>query len=144
MGLRETLGKPCYKSCTTEQKSGMDDVYTHATKQLQIEATPELVAGFKAKMDFIRVRYKHNAKAVESCLRGMGAHPTLLELLTAAFVVNGGVLFKHGDRTDEEEEEDHELNRLMEEIQELTTKTQQEEEEALSVDQKPLVTKKES
>ncbi len=110
----------------------MDDVYTHAIKQLQTEATPELVAGFKAKMDFIRVRYKHNAKAVESCLRGMGEHPTLLELLTAAFVVNGGVLFKHGDRVDEEEE-DRELSQLMEEIQELTTKTELEHSEGVVV-----------
>ena len=103
----------------------MDDVYKHAIKQLQTEATPELVAGFKAKMEFIRGRYKHNAKAVESCLKGMGDPPTLLELLTAAFVVNGGVLFKHGERIDDEEEEERELNQLMQEIQEMTTAEQQ-------------------
>lgn len=95
----------------------MDDVYQHAKRQLHQPATPELVTGFKDKMEFIRRRYKHNAKTVASCLSGMGDPPTLLEVLTAAFVVNGGVLFKHGSEADDEELE---LNELMQEIQKLS------------------------
>lgn len=99
----------------------MDDVYQHAKRQMHQPATPELVTGFKEKMEFIRRRYKHNAKTVDSCLSGMGNPPTLLEVLTAAFVVNGGVLFKHGDQSEEEEVDgDLELNELMQEIQELS------------------------
>ena len=68
-------------------------------------------------MDFIKLRYKHNEKTVESCLRGLGAEPTLLQLLTAAFVVNGGVLFKHGPHPEEAEQEEHEeLSRLIKEF----------------------------
>jgi len=113
-----------------------NDVYAHAVRQIQQPATPELVKGFREQMLFIRERYKHNAKTVDSCLGGMRDPPTLLELLTAAFVVNGGVLFKHGAPQPGEDdgegggetlEEDHagdkddelELNALMQEISEL-------------------------
>lgn len=103
----------------------MDDVYQHAKRQMHQAATPELVAGFREKMEFIRLKYKHNAKTVDSCLSGMGDPPTLLEVLTAAFVVNGGVLFKHGDQTEDaaHDDEEFELNELMQEIQELAKKT---------------------
>lgn len=99
-------------------------MYQHAKRQMYQPATPELVTGFKEKMEFIRRRYKHNAKTVDSCLSGMGDPPTLLEVLTAAFVVNGGVLFKHGDQSEEEaHDEELELNELMQEIQELSRGT---------------------
>ena len=99
--------------------SRQDDVYEHALRQVHRAAPTELVAGFRQKMEFIKLRYKHNEKTVESCLRGLGDEPTLLQLLTAAFVVNGGVLFKHGPLLDEEEREEQELSRLMEEFDEL-------------------------
>jgi hypothetical protein len=70
-------------------------------------------------MNFIKVRYKHNEKTVQSCLEGMSDPPTLVELLTAAFVVNGGVLFKHGPSLQEEEQEEEELNQLMQEMEAL-------------------------
>ena len=103
----------------SESSPLQDDVYEHALRQVHRPAPPELVAGFRQKMDFIKVRYKHNEKTVESCLRGLGREPTLLQLLTAAFVVNGGVLFKHGPLLDEEEREEQELSRLIQEFDEL-------------------------
>jgi hypothetical protein len=96
-----------------------DDVFEHAMRQVHLPAPPELVAGFKDKMEFIRVRYKHNEKTVESCVHGLGKNPTLLQLLTAAFVLNGGVLFKHGPTLQEEEESERDLNRLIQEFDEL-------------------------
>ncbi len=106
-----------------------NDVYAHAVRQIQQPATPELVKGFREQMLFIRERYKHNAKTVDSCLGGMRDPPTLLELLTAAFVVNGGVLFKHGapppgeeegeTARDKDDRDELELNALMQEISEL-------------------------
>ena len=96
-----------------------DDVYEHATKQVHRPAPPELVAGFKAKMDFIKLRYTHNEKTVESCLKGLGSTPTLLQLLTAAFVVNGGVLFKHGPNLEEQEAEEQELSKHIQEFDQL-------------------------
>jgi hypothetical protein len=87
--------------------------------QVYRPAAPELVAGFREKMDFIKVRYKHNEKTVESCLNGLGDAPTLLQLLTAAFVVNGGVLFKHGPNLEEQEAEQEELSKLIQEFDQL-------------------------
>ena len=127
-----TTRKKIYKSSPSAHclKKMDNDVYAHAVRQIQQHATPELVQGFREQMMFIRERYKHNAKTVDSCLKGMGDPPTLLELLTAAFVVNGGVLFKHWvPHTDTEadshtplkdEEEELELSALMDEISELT------------------------
>jgi hypothetical protein len=96
-----------------------DDVFEHAMRQVHQQAPPELVAGFKEKMDFIRVRYKHNENAVDSCARGLGDDPTLLQLLTAAFVLNGGVLFKHGPTAQEEESEELDLTQLIQEFDAL-------------------------
>ena len=101
---------------TPRAATRQDDVYEHAIKQVHRAAPPELVAGFKEKMDFIKLRYKHNEKTVESCLKGLGSEPTLLQLLTAAFVVNGGVLFKHGPSIEEEERDEHELDELIQEF----------------------------
>ena len=102
-------------------------MFKHAMKQIFREAPPELVYGFQEKMNFIKVRYKHNEKTVLSCLEGMSDPPTLLELLTAAFVVNGGVLFKHGPTLPEEEEEEVELKQLMQEMEALGEGGQEED-----------------
>ena len=99
----------------------MDDVFQHAMLQIHKEAAPEMVAGFKEKMEYIKRRYKHSEKTVKSCLDGISKNPTLLELLTAAFVVNGGVLFKHGAEIEEEEGDEKDFNDLMREIARLET-----------------------
>lgn len=112
------------------QRESMDDVFKHAMKQIFREAPPELVAGFQEKMNFIKVRYKHNERTVQNCLEGMSDPPTLLELLTAAFVVNGGVLFKHGPSLPEQEEDEEELKQLMQEMEALGGETQTQEDEA--------------
>lgn len=113
--IRQAEDTPATPRGSTRQ----DDVFEHAIKQVYRPAPPELVAGFKEKMDFIKLRYKHNEKTVESCLKGLGSEPTLLQLLTAAFVVNGGVLFKHGPSFDEEEGDEQDLNDLIQEFDSL-------------------------
>ena len=100
----------------------MDDVFKHAMLQIHKEAAPEMVIGFKEKMEYIKTRYKHSEKTVQSCLNGISENPTLLELLTAAFVVNGGVLFKHGAEIEEEEGEENDFSDLMREIAQLECK----------------------
>ena len=84
----------------------MNDVFMDAMRQVDREAPPELVNGFRDKMRSIQAQYKHTETTVQSCLDGLSESPTLLELLTAAFVVNGGVLFKYDlDPEDTEEQE---------------------------------------
>jgi len=99
----------------------MDDAFQDALSQIHKPAPHELITGFKEKMTFIKTRYTHSEKTVRSCLAGLSPTPTLLELLTAAFVINGGILFKHGPTPDEEEEDDKELNQLIQEIEDLSS-----------------------
>lgn len=94
-----------YKKGGTRACQGMNDVFMDAMRQVSREAPPELVNGFRDKMRSIQSQYKHTDSTVQSCLDGLSATPTLLELLTAAFVVNGGVLFKYDlDPEDTEQE----------------------------------------
>jgi hypothetical protein len=97
----------------------MDDVFQHAMIQVHKEAPRELAQGFRQKLDFIKERSKHNERTVQSCLAGMSDPPTLLEILTAAFVVNGGVLFKHGFPADEDEVTELDMDRLEKELDSL-------------------------
>ena len=94
----------------------MDDVFKDAMKHIFREAPPELVTGFKKKMNFIQGQYKHSKTTVQSCLDGMADPPSLLELLTAAYVINGGLLFKHGE---DGEACDDDYTQLMREMEEL-------------------------
>jgi hypothetical protein len=96
----------------------MTDVYKDTMKEIYREAPPELVAGFRKKMGFIQDRFKHSHKTVQSCLQGMADPPPLVELLAAAYLVNGGLLFKHEDCS-EDAEDDLEYSRLMKEMEEL-------------------------
>jgi hypothetical protein len=97
----------------------MDDVFKDAMRQVFNPAPPEMVAGFRRKLGFIQEQYKHSRTTVQSCLEGMSERPTLLELLTAAYVVNGGVLFKHVASEEAEAGEDDDYTRLMREMDEL-------------------------
>jgi len=97
------------------------NVYKDVMKEAFHEATPEIVAGFKKKMGFIQDRYSHTSKTVKSCLQGLSEKPTLVELLVAAYLVNGGVLFKYKEEELDqgEVEGDNEYSRLLKEMDEL-------------------------
>jgi hypothetical protein len=107
----------------------MGDVFQDAMKEIFREAPPELVAGFKKKMGFIQDQNKHSRKTVQNCLDGLKDPPALVELLAAAYVVNGGLLFKHGPDPPEqgpsrgskntETEEDLDYSKLLEEMDNL-------------------------
>jgi hypothetical protein len=75
----------------------MTDAFRDTMKELFQEAPPDLAEGFKRKMGFIQERYKHSQKTVQSCLDGMADPPSLAELLAAAYLINGGILFKYED-----------------------------------------------
>ena len=119
----------------------MSEVYKDTLKEIYREAPPEMVSGFRKKMGFIQDRYKHSKKTVQSCLEGMGDPPTLVELLAAAYLVNGGLLFKHEDALDDPED-DLEYNKLMLEMEALNctsgsppaTETKPETESSSSID----------
>lgn len=111
-------------NATDTTRMATNNVYKDMMKEAFHAATPEIVAGYKKKMGFIRERYSHTTKTVESCLQGMSEKPTLVELLVGAFLVNGGVLFKYKEEEDEEGHQgasagDFEFSRLIKEMDEL-------------------------
>lgn len=97
-----------------------NDVYKDVMKEVFTEAPAEVVAGFKKKMAFIQDRYSHSKKTVESCLQGLSEKPTLVELLAAAYLVNGGVVFKYSEiLSGDDLDGDSEYTRLLQEMDEL-------------------------
>ena len=98
----------------------MDNVFKDAMIQIHKPAAPELTRGFKEQLLFIKLRFKHTSTTVTSCLAGLGESPTLLELLAAAFVVNGGILFKYSldsDGSDSDIQPDGDLSSFIKEIE---------------------------
>lgn len=98
----------------------MSDVYKDTMKEIFREAPQELVTGFKKKMGFIQDKYQHSKKTVQSCLEGMADPPTLVELLAAAYLVNGGLLFKHEETEEESGKDSGDLDDLLSEMDELS------------------------
>lgn len=61
-------------------------------------APAELVASLRESLAAIRARSPHHEAAVDSIgerLGEAGERPTLLEVLVAAYMLNGGVVLKH-------------------------------------------------
>lgn len=94
----------------------MGDVFKDAMIQIFREASPDLMQGFKKKMEFIQEQDQHRKSTVQKCLDGMNDAPPLLELLVAAYVVNGGIFLKHKREGVADVLDDAEYQALMEEM----------------------------
>jgi hypothetical protein len=96
----------------------MSDEYKDIMTQVFKPAPDDMVTGFKRKMTFIQSNFPHSEKTVTRCLEGLSTKPTLVELMAAAYLVNGGLLFKH-DEIHETEIDDPEYSKLLKEMDEL-------------------------
>jgi len=96
----------------------MSDVYKDIMTQVFNPAPDDMVAGFKRKMTFIQSNCPHSKNTVKSCLEGLSTKPTLVELMAAAYLVNGGLLFKH-EENHESDIDDPEYSKLLKEMDEL-------------------------
>ena len=54
---------------------------------------------------------------MDSCLRGLENEPTLVEILVAAYVLNGGVSLKFHTQTEQQEEDERDLDALLHHIE---------------------------
>lgn len=99
----------------------MSTAYADVMKEAFKPASDEMVIGFKRKLKFIQENSPHSKKTVECCLEGISEKPTLVELLAAAYLVNGGLVFKHDDPapTQVDENEDTDYAHLLKEMEEL-------------------------
>ena len=96
----------------------MSSVYNDVMKEVFGPVSDDMATGFKKKMAFIQGKWPHSKKTVESCLEGMSEKPTLVELMAAAYLVNGGLLFKHEERADSDGD-DPDYAQLLKEMDEL-------------------------
>ncbi len=102
----------------------MSNAYKDVMREVFNPVSDELMTGFTKKMTFILENSPHSKKTVECCLKEMSEKPTLVELLAAAYLVNGGLLFKHDEpssppKTGGIPEEDTEYTHLLKEMEEL-------------------------
>jgi hypothetical protein len=98
---------------------------------LHQEAPTELLKSLRERLEYIRANNPQSAQTAEACLRGLGPDKsTLLHVLTAAYLINGGVMLKHhaidtsregdGGEGDEVSERDFDFNDLEEELNRFT------------------------
>ena len=112
----------------TREESLRNDLFQSTFIELHHEAPAELVRSLRESLDHIRTHNPQSAQTAEACLRGLASDGcTLLHVLTAAYLINGGVMLKHhtidAEKLEEEAETDpgfdfkdleEELNRFSE------------------------------
>lgn len=86
--------------------------FQEAMGMIHEKADAGLTRAFVERLKHFKENFKQCESSVQSCLEGLSDEPTVLELQVAAFVVNGGFLFKYGMET----ESDGEFGALLEEM----------------------------
>ena len=97
--------------------------FSHALDEVNKPPSEELLHSMRTRLEFLRMRYPHSVSSVAECLDGLSAEngPTLLKILVAAYVINGGVLLKHGATIREQEEEEKDFEELIRQINRFHT-----------------------
>jgi len=97
--------------------------FAHALEEVHKPPSEELLHSMRTRLEFLRMRYPHSVGSVAECLEGLSAEnsPTLLKILVAAYVINGGVLLKHGATIREQEEEEEDFQELIRQIDRFST-----------------------
>ena len=99
-----------------------NDLFAITMGQLHQEAPPGLVESLKASLEQIGRKNPNSAQTAKSCLDGLDEQEgpcSLLKVLTAAYLINGGVMLKHalGEEPQQEgEKEEKSLADLEEEL----------------------------
>lgn len=92
----------------------MEDEFEHAMMEAGEPAAEGLVLDLLDTMRLVQAHHPHTARAVESCLKGLKGTPTMLHVLVAAYVLNGGIPIKFDlERNDDS---DADLERFLSEI----------------------------
>jgi hypothetical protein len=76
--------------------------FQEALQMMNEEAHPSLVKAFKQKLIYLKENIHQCASSAESCLNGLPAKPTMLQIQVAAYVLNGGILLKYDNENHEE------------------------------------------
>jgi hypothetical protein len=73
-----------------------NDLFITTLHELHSEAPAELLASLRAQLKQIKLTNPNCAQTAEACLDGLASdQSSLLHVLTAAYLINGGVMIKH-------------------------------------------------
>lgn len=73
------------------------DLFITTLHELHSKAPLELLSSLREHLEHIRQSNPNSAQTAEACLAGLWSNDcTLLHVLTAAYLINGGVMLKHG------------------------------------------------
>ena len=79
---------------TTRPKQ--NDLFVTTLHELHSEAPAELLNSLRAQLKQIKLTNPNSAQTAEACLEGLASdQSSLLHVLTAAYLINGGVMIKH-------------------------------------------------
>jgi hypothetical protein len=79
---------------TTRPKQ--NDLFITTLHELHSEAPAELLSSLRAQLKQIKLTNPNCAQTAEACLEGLASdQSSLLHVLTAAYLINGGVMIKH-------------------------------------------------
>ena len=94
-----------------------NDLFFTTLEQLHLPAPAELLKTLRAQLQVIQQTNPNSAQTAEACLEGLVSdRSTLLHVLTAAYLINGGVMLKHQVSSEEESAEPLDFNALEEEL----------------------------
>ena len=84
-----------------------EDLFFSTLEQLHGQAPVELLNTLRAQLSLIKQTNPNCAQTAEACLHGLKSdRSTLLHVLTAAYLINGGVMLKHQVNPDPSDPED--------------------------------------
>lgn len=72
-----------------------EDDFEHAMKDIMQPAPHECLTSMRNHLEFIKTRHPHTETKIKHCLKGLEGTPTMLRVLVAAYVLNGGVPLKY-------------------------------------------------
>lgn len=102
--------------------SSMIDLFQSTLRELHNEAPIELLHSLRESLEHIRKSNPNSAHTAKACLLGLASdRSTLLHVLTAAYLVNGGVMLKQQPSEAEEPSSltDLEFRELEEELSKI-------------------------
>lgn len=92
-----------------------NDLFITTLHELHSEAPAELLNSLRAQLKQIKLTNPNCAQTAEACLDGLASdQSSLLHVLTAAYLINGGVMIKHQAVSEMEDEKVDKLDKTVE------------------------------
>jgi hypothetical protein len=80
----------------TAKNLAVNDLFITTLHELHSEAPIELLKSLRSQLGQIKLTNPNCAQTAEACLNGLSSdRVSLLHVLTAAYLINGGVMIKH-------------------------------------------------